>query len=141
MFLVTHRGKARYLPILALICLILASCGQIKYVPVVEVKHDSTIVTKLKVDSVYFYKDRFVEKGKDTIYIKEVEYKYKYQLLRDTLVKVQVDSIPYKVEVEKIIEVPRKRTWFDYISYVCLGLVIGALITWICKKKLLPLWC
>lgn len=139
MFLRAYKEKVRCLSILSLVCLILASCGQIKYIPVVEVKHDSTIVTKFKVDSVYFYKDRIVEKGKDTIYIKEVEYKYKYQLLRDTLVKVQIDSIPYKVEVEKVVEVPRKRTWFDYISYICLGLVLGALITWIIKKKSLHL--
>lgn len=111
-------------------------CSTIKYVPVEKVVRDSTKVTEIQYDSIYIFKDRLVDKGKDTIYIKEIETEYRYKLLRDTLVNVQIDSIPYEVKVEVVKEVPRKRTTFDIIAYLCFGLVLAWLATKIMKNTL-----
>ena len=48
---------------------------------------------------------------------------------RDTVYKTQIDSIPYEVRIETVREVPRRRNILDYISYACLGLVIGCFLT------------
>lgn len=65
----------------------------------------------------------------DTILIREKEEIVRYRLRCDTVERVKLevirDSIPYPVEVEVIKEVPRKRTWFDILSYCALGILAG----------------
>lgn len=126
-FLDDYRMKAIHLSSLVFIVAILASivgCSTIKYVPVERVVRDSTKVTEIQYDSIYVYKDRLVDRGKDTIYIHDKEVEYRYKLLRDTLVRVQIDSIPYEVRVEVTKEVPRKLSIIDKLAYLCLGLVL-----------------
>ena len=65
----------------------------------------------------------------DTVYLDRTKYEYRYRLLRDTIYKTQIDSIPYEVHIETVREVPRRRNILDYISYACLGLVIGCVLT------------
>ena len=35
----------------------------------------------------------------DTVYLDRTKYEYRYRLLRDTIYKTQIDSIPYEVRV------------------------------------------
>lgn len=64
----------------------------------------------------------------DTIVIKDVSVEYRYQLLRDTIERIKIetvrDSIPYEVRVVDIKEVPRQRSWFDKLCYCCFGILI-----------------
>ena len=105
-----------------------------------EVRTDTLYLNNVQYDSIYIFQERTSDyhmnplnplkpSETDTVFIKDVSVEYRYKLLRDTVLKVQHDSIPYEVLIETVREVPRRRNILDYISYVCLGLVIGSILT------------
>ena len=94
-----------------------------------EVRTDTLYLSSQHYDSIFVSRDHFTDRSRDTIYIKDSILEFRYKLLRDTVYKVQHDSIPYEVRIETVREVPRRRNILDYISYACLGLVIGSVLT------------
>ena len=83
-------------------CLILVGCKKIEYVyiPKVQTLTRDSIVTKLQYDSIYI---KVTEKQKnDTIYRDSIVYNFVFR--NDTIRTTRTDSIPYPVEVEKLIE-------------------------------------
>lgn len=70
----------------------------------------------------------------DTLYIKDVSIEYRYKMLRDTIYKTQVDSIPYQVTVTEVKEITRPLTWYDHLTHLTFWLVIGLLIATIAFK-------
>ena len=93
-----------------------------------------SIAANLQFDSVYVFKDKITDRSRDTLYIREVQTEYKYRILRDTILKVQHDSIPY--EVTKIVtkEIQRPLTWFDHLTRWSFFFLIGALLTFLFIK-------
>lgn len=69
----------------------------------------------------------------DTLYIKDVSIEYRYKMLRDTIYKTQVDSIPYKVTITEVKEIHRPLTWYDHFSRAVLWLNIGFGIYWLIR--------
>ena len=63
----------------------------------------------------------------DTVFIKDVSVEYRYKLLRDTIYKVERDSIPYQVTVTEIKEITRPLTWYDHLTQSVFWVVIGVL--------------
>lgn len=133
--------------LLTLFC-ILMGCGTQRQVSQL-VEHttvDTVYLSNIQYDSIYIYQEsnkdyhrgdlKLSEPAEgmklletvDTIYIKDVATQYRYKLLRDTIYKTKVDSIPYQVTVIETKEITRPRTTFDIISYWCFGLVIGFLL-------------
>lgn len=121
----------------ALICLIATatSCRSVneivKEVPV----HDTTYITKTERDSVYF--ENIVKeyvKG-DTVYSENTVTKYVERTKTDTL----YNYIEKPVEVEKIVEVEKKLTWFQKtLMWMGVGfvlVVIGFGISFYVKLK------
>ena len=94
-----------------------------------EVRTDTVYLSNVQYDSIFVFNDRQLDRSRDTLLIRETNTEFRYKLLRDTVYKVQHDSIPYEVRIETIREVPRRRNMLDYISYACLGLVIGSVLT------------
>ena len=105
-----------------------------------EVHTDTLHLSSQHYDSIYIFQERTSDyhmnplnplkpSETDTVFIKDVSVEFRYKLLRDTVFKVQHDSIPYEVRIEIVREVPRRRNILDYISYACLGLVIGSVLT------------
>ena len=83
-------------------CLALVSCKKIEYVyvPKVQTLTRDSIVTKLQHDSIYI---KVTEKQKnDTIYRDSIVYNFVFR--NDTIKVNRTDSIPYPVEVEKLVE-------------------------------------
>ena len=83
-------------------CLALVSCKKIEYVyvPKVQILTRDSIVTKLQHDSIYI---KVTEKQKnDTIYRDSIVYNFVFR--NDTIRVNRTDSIPYPVEVEKLVE-------------------------------------
>lgn len=133
--------------ILSLTCLVCCSCGTTRQVTQI-VEHtsiDTVYLSNVQYDSIYIYKDHVSEHhlGKmdlvtnlekdiqipiraDTLYIKDVSIEYRYKMLRGTIYKTQVDSIPYQVIVTEIKEITRPLTWFDHLTRACFWLLIGA---------------
>ena len=81
-------------------CLAFVGCKKIEYVSVPQVQIRDSIVTKLQHDSIYI---KVTEKQKnDTIYRDSIVYNYVFR--NDTIRTIRTDSIPYPVEVERLVE-------------------------------------
>ena len=92
----------RIILLLIVICLCLVSCKKIEYVyvPKVQTLTRDSIVTKLQHDSIFI---KVTEKQKnDTIYRDSIVYNFVFR--NDTIRVNRTDSIPYPVEVEKLVE-------------------------------------
>ena len=84
-----------------LFCTLLAGCGTPRRLPVVErVTRDTLYLHQVQYDSIYVYRDRYVDPSRDTLYVQERNVEYRYRRLTDTLRIHQVDSIPVIREVE-----------------------------------------
>ena len=78
----------------------LVGCKKIEYVYVPQVQIRDSIVTKLQHDSIFI---KVTEKQKnDTIYRDSIVYNFVFR--NDTIKINRTDSIPYPVEVEKLVE-------------------------------------
>ena len=97
----------RYLLCL-LFCTLLAGCGTQRKTSVVErVTRDTLYLHQVQYDSVYVYRDRYVDRSRDTVYVNDRSVAYRYRLQRDTLRIHQVESVPVIREVEVVREVAR----------------------------------
>ena len=91
-----------------LFCTLLAGCGTPRKTSVVErVTRDTLYLHQVQYDSVYVYRDRYVDRSCDTVYVNDRSVAYRYRLQRDTLRIHQVDSVPVIREVEVVREVAR----------------------------------
>ena len=99
--------------ILALLsALVLAGCATHRPLQVAEhVTRDTVYINKLQYDSIYIDNRQKVYRQSDTIYLYRTKYEYRYRLLRDTIYKTQIDSIPVIREVEVVREV-RHIPWY-----------------------------
>ena len=132
-----------FLSVTYLVC---CSCGSTKTVTqtVRDVRTDTVYLSNVQYDSIYIYQDHVSEHHlgtlppttstgqyldiptrTDTLYIKNKSIEYRYKMLRDTIYKTQVDSIPYQVTVTKVKEIQRPLTWYDHLSRAILWLNIG----------------
>ena len=112
----------------------IVSCSttkQIQTVPIESLHHDTLYINKQSYDSIYIDNTHLIDRGGDTITITKTKTEYRFRLLRDTIRIARIDSIPYEVRITEVEEVPRPRNFFDYVSCLCFGLVIGA-IGWRC---------
>ena len=92
----------RIILLLITACLCLVSCKKIEYVyiPKVQTLTRDSIVTKMQHDSILI---KVTEKQKnDTIYRDSIVYNFVFR--NDTIKVNHTDSIPYPVEVEKLVE-------------------------------------
>ena len=92
----------RIILLILIACLALVSCKKIEYVyvPKVQTLTRDSIVTKTQHDSIFI---KVTEKQKnDTIYRDSIVYNFVYR--NDTIKVNRTDSIPYPVEVEKLVE-------------------------------------
>ena len=64
-----------------------------------EVHTDTLYLSNVQYDSIFVFNDRQFDRSRDTLLIRETNTEYRYKLLRDTVFKVQHDSIPYEVRV------------------------------------------
>lgn len=85
-----------------LCCALLAGCGTRQKAQVAErVTRDTVQLSNVTYDSVYVYRDRYVDRSRDTVYINDRSVAYRYRLQRDTLRIHQVDSVPVVREVAR----------------------------------------
>lgn len=122
--------------IILLTACILIGCSSMRPVATQLVERtsvDTVYLSNVQYDSIYIYKDKLTDRSRDTIYIKDVSVEYRYKLLRDTVYKTQVDSIPYQVTVTEIKEITRPLTWFDHLTRACFWLLLGAIALYLIR--------
>lgn len=89
-----------FLILILIEALFLVGCKKIEYISVPQVQIRDSIVTKMHHDSIFI---KVTEKQKnDTIYRDSIVYNFVFR--NDTIKVNRTDSIPYPVEVEKLIE-------------------------------------
>ena len=133
MTMVALKRVVRCIPL----CLVLCSCSP-RIVEHLVVQRDTTYISQLKRDSVYFRDSiyiREVTKG-DTIYIKEYRDRWRDRIreVHDTIINLQVDSVAVErvkeVKVEKPLPLGKKvRLW------AFLPLLVLAIVGW--RKEIL----
>ena len=83
-----------------------------------EVRTDTLYLSSQHYDSVFVFQDRLLDRSRDTVYIKDSTLEYRYRLLRDTVYKVQHDSIPVLREVEVVREVRHVPWYAKLLSWI-----------------------
>ena len=117
-----------------LFCTLLAGCGTPRKTPVVErIQKDTLYLHQVQYDSVYVYRDRYVDRSRDTLYVQERNVEYRYRRLTDTLRIHQVDSVPVIREVEVVREVARTPWYAKLLAAV--GLVVVFLFIFKIRKS------
>ena len=117
-----------------LFCTLLAGCGTQRELPVVErIQRDTVYLHQVQYDSIYVYRDRYVDRSRDTLYVQERSVEYRYRRLTDTLRIHQVDSVPVIQEVEVVREVARTPWYAKLLATV--GLVVVFLFIFKIRKS------
>ena len=121
--------------LLLLTLLTVYSCSTSRHVTqlVERTSVDTVYLSNVQYDSIYVYQDRQLDRTRDTVYLRDVSVEYRYRLLRDTIYKVQHDSIPYQVTVTEVKEITRPLTLFDHLTRLTFWLVVGALLTYLIR--------
>ena len=119
--------------IIFLTLLTVYSCSTSRHVTqlVERTSVDTLYLSSQQYDSIYVSRDHFTDRSRDTIYIKDSILGYRYKLLRDTVYKTQIDSIPVIREVEVVREV-RHVPWYakllSWIGTLALILLLARLL-------------
>ena len=109
--------------------LVLTGCATRRQLQVVDrITHDTLYQSNVHYDSIYVSQDKFIDRSRDTVYLRDVSVEYRYRHLRDTIYKVQHDSIPYQVTVTEVKEITRPLSLFDHLTHFTFWLVVGALL-------------
>jgi len=121
-----------------LLCLLLTACGTGREyirvpVEVEKVRTDTVTKTLTKRDSIYIYDKEYVAIIGDTVYKELWHTKYKYIERTDTFIETKVDSIPYEVQVDKIIKQTPK--WREVTSNLFIGAMAIFLVWFFIRKK------
>ena len=97
--------------------------------PVEHLTRDTVYLSSLHYDSIYIFQERTSDyhmnplnplkpSETDTVFIKDVSVEYRYRLLRDTVYKTQIDSIPVIREVEVVREVRHVPWYAKHLSWI-----------------------
>ena len=122
--------KRQLIILLALLsALVLTGCATRRQLQVVDrTSVDTVYLSNVQYDSIYIFQDKYIDRSRDTVYLRDVSVEYRYRHLRDTIYKVQHDSIPYQVTVTEVKEITRPLSLFDHLTHFTFWLVIGALL-------------
>lgn len=122
--------KRQLIILLALLsALVLTGCATRRQLQVVErTSVDTVYLSNVQYDSIYIFQDKYIDRSRDTVYLRDVSVEYRYRHLRDTIYKVQHDSIPYQVTVTEVKEITRPLSLFDHLTHFTFWLVVGALL-------------
>ena len=105
----------------------LTGCATRRQLQVVDrITHDTLYQSNVHYDSIYVSQDKYIDRSRDTVYLRDVSVEYRYRHLRDTIYKVQHDSIPYQVTVTEVKEITRPLSLFDHLTHFTFWLVVGA---------------
>ena len=107
------------------IVIVLTGCATTRQVQVVErVSRDTLYLNHIQYDSIYIDNWQLTDRSRDTIYVEKVRLEYKYKFLRDTVYRVQIDTIP----VIKTVEVVKTEKYVPSIYKWSLGILIVLII-------------
>lgn len=101
----------------------------------IVVIHDTVFSARLQYDSTFHDRYHSVIAIDSIVYVRDSVVLYKYKLKHDSVFIHRTDTAFVEHRVVKRVEVPRRRTWFDYTSYSALAILV-ILLAWKIKKTL-----
>ena len=104
----------------------------------IVVIHDTVFTARLQYDSTSRDHYHSVIAVDSVIFIHDSVVHYRLRTKHDSIYINKTDTVFVKRNVVKTREVPRKRTWFDYISYAALGILAIMLVR---KARLIDVRC
>lgn len=125
---------------------LLTGCGSSKHIqtmPVETIKElshtDTLYINNVQYDSIYISQNRYTDRSKDTILIRQHDIEYRYKLLRDTIERIKLevrhDSIPYEVRITEIKEVKYTPPWIKPLALIGFITILVLLIYIFTKLK------
>ncbi len=96
--------------------------------PVEHVTRDTIYLSSQHYDSIYIDNRQKVYQQSDTVYLDRTKYEYRYRLLRDTIYKTQIDSIPVIREVEVVREVCHVPAIYRFSLAIVVILVLSLIL-------------
>ena len=124
--------KALFLLIISALFFIFTSCKTKHIITPVEVTK-TEYINNVKYDSIYIHDSIKEIYRADTVFIQVIKEKYKYSILKDTIIKV--DSIPIIKEVEIIKEIHKLNRFQRILVSFSILFIVGILIRIVIKLK------
>lgn len=124
--MVTTNFPARLALVLTLLVSI-ASCSTIKETAESHEKyttHDTVYEDRYMRDSVFIDRYHAILANDSVVYVRDSVVCYRYKLLRDSVYINKVDTAYINHDTTIVKSVPRRRNWFDYLSYCSLVVII-----------------
>ena len=91
------------LSFVAVVSTLITGCATERQLQDVDrIQRDTVYINKVQYDSIYIDRWQKVYQQSDTVYLENTKYEYRYHLLRDTVYRVKIDSIPVIREVEVV---------------------------------------
>ena len=113
-----------------LLLLLLSSCKTVSnttaIVPVHSATHDTIFLRKVKYDSIYIDRWQRIERKADTVFYDRAKTEFRYRLLRDTVYKIQTDTIPVVKQVPVVKKeryTPPFTKFLAYLGIIALGAI------------------
>jgi len=110
----------------------LVSCRSHDVVVERLVERDTVFQERVLVDSIFVGHEVLMDRSRDTLLIHEKNVEIRYRLLHDSIYIARVDTVTKTLT--KTLTKARSPTWFDWISYTALALVIAYIL-----KRIAPL--
>ena len=138
------------LAIALLSALVLTGCASHRPLQVAEhVTRDTLYLSNVQYDSIYIFQERTSDyhmnplnplkpSETDTVFIKDVAVEFRYRLLRDTIYKTRIDSIPYEVrvvETHEVRHIPLYAKLLSWIGTLALLLLLARLLLLFLRGK------
>jgi hypothetical protein len=124
--------------LVALICLLFASCTKTEYITVEKVRNDTVWQNHTKHDSIWVHDSIHATDKGDTVRIEKWHTKYVESIRHDTVYKARTDSVPVPYPVTKYVE--KNLSWMQKTLMGVGILSLMALIVFIAfkLKRFLP---
>ena len=104
----------------------------------IVVVHDTVFAERLQYDSTFHDRYHSVIALDSVVYVRDSVVLYRYRLKHDSVFVHRTDTALVEHEVVKRVEVPRRRSWWDYFCYCVTGTILLYLLTYlltILKKR------
>ena len=126
--------------LLLLTLLTVYSCSTSRHVTqlVERTSVDTVYLSNVQYDSIYVFQDRQLDRSRDTVYLRDVSVECRYKLLRDTVYRTRVDSVPVIREVEVVREVPHVPWWARFCRAVTVAAALAVIAYLACVFRFRP---
>ena len=89
----------------------------------VALKHDTVFTSRFLYDSTYIDRWHTMIANDSVVFVHDSIVQYKCRTKHDSIYINKTDTVFVRRNVTKTKEVPRKRTWFDWLSYAAIVLL------------------